>query len=408
MPANRVLLFYKSGASNINWCMLDKDNQRQGDMKTSQLASLAADTDANDYIVVFPGEDLSMRSVTVPRASGINAGQLIPNILEEGLVEDIEQLHFVSVRQGNDDQYSVCVVNKEKLAQCIQVLTGAGISAAVIIPEPLLIPWNQGQWVLVVDKETAMLRTTAASACKVTVAELNLLLPALIKEQGKPQSIELFTADDQASDIPLLSETGISIVRHEIEDKPKSWFKSIEPAILKYNLLNDFRHESLKRVKSFFGYRYALIFFVLAVVVMFSAQVYQYSRLVDQQARLDSSITETFKQTFPDVKRVIDPVVQAQQQLLKRQSSAKADGGFLELFYLLGSIVKADSSLQLTDFQYQNARMTFTISTQSISKVENLRVQLQRIATIKTQVLSTRNEDNQVIAKMRLTVKEGA
>lgn len=403
MATGRALLFYQPGSEHVHWCLLDKDNRREGAVNFSSIDKLANDVYGKEFILVFPGENVLIRPLTVPRASGVNPNQLIPNMLEENLVEDIDQLHFVPVR-GDDDQYMVSVVNRGKLIEAIQFFTDAGITLSAIIPEQLLLTVDEGRWKLLVDKNLAMLRDGDRTTCKITLAELELLLPALIREQGEPNGIDLLVGD-QADDISVPAGLTNLLNKTALDDRPFDWLKQVEAEALKHNLLDGFQHESLKRKSGFAAYRYAAVFFMLAILVMFTSQFWQYSRFSEQETQLSSSIDTLFRETFPEVKRVIDPVVQARQLLVKQQTTAKAGSSFLEIFYLLGNVVKADTTLSLKDFQYQNARMTFTIAAQSVAKVESLRVRLQRIGTIQTEVLSTRNEENQVIAKMRITAK---
>lgn len=403
MAAARALLFYRPGSDKVYWCLLDKDNLREGSVNASSIDKLADEVYGKEFILVFPGEDVLIRQLSVPRATGVNPAQLIPNMLEESLVEDIDQLHFVPTR-GEDDQYSVCVVNREKLIKAVQFFCDAGIALTAIIPEQLLLTVNGRRWKLLIDDDLAMLNTSEAFTCKMTLAELELLLPALIREKGEPQGIDLLV-HDHAEEVTALSGLTGSINKTLLSDQPFDWLKQLDADVFRHNLLNGFEHESLKPKSKFAAYRYAAVFFLLAVLLMFTSQFWQYSRFSEQETQLSSSIDTLFRQTFPEVKRVIDPVVQARQLLEKQQKTTSTGGGFLEIFYLLGNVVKADNTLSLRDFQYQNARMTFTIAAQSIAKVESLRVKLQRISTIQTEVLSTRNEENQVIAKMRITAK---
>jgi general secretion pathway protein L len=403
MAAGRALLFYRPGSEKVDWCLLDKDNLREGAFKSSSIDKLADDVYGKDFILAFPGEDVLIRQLSVPRAAGVNPAQLIPNLLEESLVEEIDQLHFVPVR-GEDDQYTVCIVNREKLISAIRFFSDAGISLSVIIPEQLLLTVNGDRWKLLIDNNLAMLKTSDNSACKVTLAELELLLPALFREKGEPEAIDLLV-NHHAEDMTVLSALTSPVNKTLLGDQPFDWLTQVDAQVFRHNLLNGFQHESLKAKSGFAAYRYAAVFFMLAILVMFTSQFWQYSRFSEQETQLSSSIDTLFRETFPQVKRVIDPVVQARQLMLKQQSTASVGSGFLEIFYLLGNVLKAEKSLLLKDFQYQNARMTFTIAAQSIAKVESLRVQLQRIGTIQTEVLSTRNEENQVIAKMRITAK---
>jgi len=96
MAAGRALLFYRPGSDKVDWCLLDKDNLREGAFKSSSIDKLADDVYGKELILAFPGEDVLIRQLSLPRATGVNPAQLIPNLLEESLVEDIEQLEKVT------------------------------------------------------------------------------------------------------------------------------------------------------------------------------------------------------------------------------------------------------------------------------------------------------------------------
>ena len=80
--------------------------------------------------------------------------------------------------QGPDEQWPVAVISRDYLASLLEMLSQAGLDVVQVIPEILVIPFNAGEYSVLVSREVALVRTGAASGFAVDSDNLGMLLAA--------------------------------------------------------------------------------------------------------------------------------------------------------------------------------------------------------------------------------------
>ena len=95
-------------------------------------------------------------------------------------------------------------------------------------------------------------------------------------------------------------------------------------------------------------------------------------------ATIEAQTTSLFKQTFPEVKRLVNIKVQAEQQLvdLKKQSIKKG-GKFMPLLYQTGEVITANPGLEIRQLDYINEILQVQLNATDISQVEQVKQQLE-------------------------------
>jgi general secretion pathway protein L len=95
---------------------------------------------ANEVVAVVPWQVMSWHRVTLPPGIGSRLSAVLPNLLEEQLLQDTKDLHCVlapdaalAIRQGGPVTVAVCA--KAWLRQVLAPLQAAGIQVQRIVPE---------------------------------------------------------------------------------------------------------------------------------------------------------------------------------------------------------------------------------------------------------------------------------
>src|SRR5207249_4514431 len=113
----------------------------------------------NDILIVtLPGEDILATQVKLPKASRSSLKKAIPFALEEQLLTDIENLHFVLGDFDEQGTLQLLVVDKNYLEQEISSLEAAGITPNCILPDYLAIAWQPRQWSMVILDNKVLVR----------------------------------------------------------------------------------------------------------------------------------------------------------------------------------------------------------------------------------------------------------
>ena len=105
---------------------------------------------AADYTLVIPADKCLLTTIPVAKHEVRLLRKTLPWVLEERLLEPAETQHF-AIGDIRDDRAAVCVINSSWLASVLTELSSAGITPTAVVPEILLLPWQQGQISVVVQ-----------------------------------------------------------------------------------------------------------------------------------------------------------------------------------------------------------------------------------------------------------------
>lgn len=189
MSENQSLLRIRDGS--LYWL-----EPGQGDVAVEDdaLERLRVALAQRNHQIVFaaPGEDVRLLEVSVTREERRHLDQALPFMLEEQLSEDIEGLHFARGKyHGNELQ--VAVVSEDCMGEW-QAQLGDLPPMLPWIPEPLLLPWQNGEWTVVLDGDRALLRLGPGRGACIEFSHLPLLLSSLGGQA--PDRVVVYAPDD--------------------------------------------------------------------------------------------------------------------------------------------------------------------------------------------------------------------
>ena len=105
------------------------------------------------------------------------------------------------------------------------------------------------------------------------------------------------------------------------------------------------------------------------------------NRYWQQQAELSAVESQTlslFKQTFPEVKRLVNIKVQADQALIDlRKNSASQGSLFMSLLYQTGIVLNANPSYKLQQLDFINDLLQIQLTVPDSNQLEQLKQQLE-------------------------------
>ena len=134
-----------------------------------------------------PGFDARLLSLPVTAAEKKHINRSLPFMLEEDVAVDIEDLHFAHCALDKDS-LAVAVCARERMDTWREMLEEfPGISQW--LPEPLLLPWREGEWCLVVEADTLILRCGPCNGFTIERDMLAPVLAALLAEREQPQAV---------------------------------------------------------------------------------------------------------------------------------------------------------------------------------------------------------------------------
>lgn len=378
--AERLLIIPESGApGHYRWLRLDAEprGEQHGDIEA--LASAALGLDA---ILLLPAAMVLLTEVELPVKHPGQIKQALPFALEDRLAEDVENYHLAWFRQPNR-KLAVAAVAKQALSDCLAPLRQAGINPAAAYPETLLLPHRDGECSVAVSAGQAVFRYGAWLGGGVDAAGLPLVLEALRLEAADCRALRIYGDAGLAAWADKMNW----VYSEQALDEVLPWLAGQLDAVSGFNLLTG--SYATKPATAGESKRWLPVvgLLLLALAVQWGWQVKLNRQLRAEVESLDSQTQALFRQTFPDIKRIVNVKVQAEQRLqaLTKQHQAGGDE-FLGMLHAAGQALSTDSGLQLRALSFADKVLRLRVSAGDSARLEALLQALRNDWSVKQQI----------------------
>jgi general secretion pathway protein L len=117
---------------------------------------------------------------------------------------------------------------------------------------------------------------------------------------------------------------------------------------------------------------------VFTALLQMGFLVYNYSQKKSELAVLETQTQNLFKQTFPEVKRIVNIKVQADQALMELRKNTNSKGSsFMSLLYETGEVLNANVGYKLKQLDFLNDQLQIQLTIPDISQVDQIKQQLE-------------------------------
>jgi len=406
----RVLQDTQSAGFSVEWVDCDANKKGTRNIRVSSVEEFNQMATGKEVVFIYPGERVLLRSVNIPGSWKLKLAQVLPFALEDEIADELSEVHISHTKLSGSDSIPVAITNKQILEQYIQQLEENYHPHKYLLPESLLLPCKDGVLSIFCQGNSVTLKYGMFEGCTIHSELTETVITKILAESQHSHIEKAFVWGDQdgsisrllaSSDTGLVVETGIDQV-----DQFTGFFDiaNLDKTVLGMNLLQG-RSKSTQGGSNWFMPKNvaAAVMLVLAVVLLIGSQGYHYLQLKEQNDTLQAQIQQSFKKAFPEVKRMVDPLVQARQKLqnIRSKSSAQNDQ-FMDMLYLLGDQLRQDSAISLVNVEYVSGRMDVLINTDAIVDVEQLAFNLSSDSHFNAEILSTKTSDDGVQARMKI------
>lgn len=351
---------------------------------------------AHGVVFAVPGGEARLLELAVSPEERKHLGASLPFMLEESLSDSIDGVHFARMPLDRD-HYAVAVVDRQSMQNWQEIL-GEFAGLVPWIPEPLLLPWSPGEWTLVLEKDSALLRYGRSLGTRIEKALLPMLLETL-GEESPAESVIVY-GQDEAADLALLAPLGAV---------SKQWRKGgLASALLLHdraetgiNLLQGEFAPQLPYARWWSQWRKVAALVLVALSIHLLSGWLDLRRLERENLVLRTEIQSVYRQVNPR-----GAVVDAQKQLQRQLDSLRGGGTgttFTGLLAPLGALFSPNSGLVLASLSYsqRNAELRVNLLAANFADVEALRVALEAAGYIASLESSSRSGDR-VRARLRI------
>lgn len=403
--ANRLLVKLITGDStSMQVSEIDKHGRASGQTSLISIEELAKLGKRQELVVVMPGENVLLREAVLPQGRSVNANNVVPWILEDELVEDIDQLHFVAAKKENNT-VAVAISNVEAIRQQLNPLIEHSLFARFVIPEPLLLPLDNDGWSVMQQDDQVLFRCGDYDGGKVSADLFEIVASSLLDEtdHDRLKTMRVWEAEGSDRLSRFFELRGFQVNRQDLPVNGLLDAAEVTGTACRLNLLDRLQVKGQSSGNSKKYFIAAIVILGLAFMVWLGDQAMQYQQLKQKQSQIAEASETAFRNAFPQVKRVVDPVVQAKQQLEKRQGLSDSDNkGFLSLMYYFGEELKNNRKLKLTSVQYRKEQLSIRLLADSITTVETLKNNLENKKRLQVEILSTTTQDKDIDTRLRI------
>lgn len=386
------LAWYPPGASDEpRW--LDSDADRE------QLMALCREQGAPCFAV--PGADVRLLRLDVSAQEKKHISKSLPFMLEEEVATDIEDIHF-SCATLDKTQLAVALCAREKMLQWQTQLTDyPGIRQW--LPEPLLLPWQRGEWCLVREGDNTVVRTGQCEGFSVEIELLPQMLAAALRGQEAPQAI-IYYGQQQEADVELLP----TALRDRVQWRRGNFYS----ALMLSDVSSGDNPDTINLLQGEFGVRLPLrrwwrewravaMVFGVAVCLHLVATYSDYLKLKQDNLALRAAVEQSYRQAYPR-----GAVVDAEKQLRRQLSALRGSGqasGFISLMDRVGAVIAGSAGTSIATINYtdKGGEMRMNIVATDFEAVERVREQINK-SGLKAVMESSSVQGDQVRARLRV------
>lgn len=393
MPAPLCFFRFVS-ADEAEWLRPD------GEVQRGPLADLSSQSDGARQILVAPGEAVTLHRLALPSRKRSTWARAVPFALEDYLVEDIETLHFALGGAVDGGYLPVAVVDRILLSAWLETCDQAGLTPAAVVPDSLLLPWQNDEWSVLLEARRALVRTGRWEGFATERDNLALLLAQALAEAGetKPRCLRVWGAPATE-----LAETEVELSPEDTPIEPLALFASgYQPATV-LNLLQGGYSRQAHWGRWLRPWRAAAALVGMTLLVQIAGQVYDHWRLQREVTALRTEIERTFKDALPEATRIVNPKVQMETRL--RELAPSGGSGFLELLYQGAQPLAHFPNVTLRGLGYRDGQLDLALEGGDPAVLDRLRQQFERQPGLRMDMRTTQREGQM---ESKITVKRAS
>lgn len=362
-----LLIDFTTSTQSVNWVRFEGNKHLSSGTDTlSNLVELSS----NCQVVVWvPSDELTFTTITVPVGQTRHLDTIIPNLLEEEVAADIDELHFSVSKVSAEGQVNLAIIEKVVLEDWLNLFAEAGLTPNALLPDIYSLPMKENTWSMNIENNVCLLRTSPQLGHVFDVNNLAFMYQMISGDTQPNITAYTSTMIDKVQELPIeFAET-----LDKLAALPNA-------TVLEMNLLQgDFRPQSsLSR----YWKQWKTVAILAAVVLGLHL-----SNVVGETWQLNQQITQTksevkalFHRTFPQEKRLVNVKAQTVQNIQALQAQQN-DAGFLMLLQDIAPALQQMSNVSLSRINYERelSEIRLDVKAQQYNELEQLKTKIEQL-----------------------------
>lgn len=318
--------------------------------------------------LLIPSADVLLTRTLLATTNSRQLKQALPFALEENLVGDVEDQHFVWQSEATG-MYAVAVIDRARLKEWMQVLKQQKLRAKAILPDIFALPYVEGIPTVWVKDGQAWVRTGAYSGFSCPAMSLPLLVDSLFEEDRLERNLRLYS--DQATEW----QQRFAIV---LETQPNAVLQKSLQAGMGLNLLNGYQDESMSNFsRNWRRWKVAAVLALFCGTVWAGIQGMAIWQMSQQLEAAEQQNLALFREVFPNIKdvKVVDvrSRVKSEMKLLTVDGNPSTDKvSLLPYLTMLGKVFQQEQGLKITEIRARDGRLSVVFETPDLQAIERI------------------------------------
>lgn len=385
----------------ISWLIYSAQEQEiiaSGTLPNAQaITELTTKASDRKVIVFVNASDVSLHALNVPAKSQRMMRQAAPYMIEEELAQEVEDMFF-AYGEVTDDSENNCYLAGVERAQMLNWQTwlhDANIHTDTIIPDALALPSNDNQWSMLSLDNQVMIRQNLWQAMTLDQGLVEHVLAPCLQDENVTLATYSpfdFTVQETVCSVePQLEELPLALLAKYYHEAPVNLLQG--EFQVKLTKTNHKQHWLI--AASIAG------FALVTHLVMTAVSLYQVNQ---EQAATEQAIIATYKQAFPDARRVSASNVRSQMnRKLDELGAGSKDASFLALLDKIQPAFASVPQLKPESVKYDGKRneLRLTAVAQNYQAFDQFKAALEKLK-LEVSIGSQNNQGEQVVGSMSI------
>ena len=382
-------------AAPFNYVVTDSRGREKKRGQLNDLAEAGSIKGRGQKIGVIPGQYVNCRSVALPTNNKKKIEAILPNALEETFVGDIDDLFFRLIGPTNQPTKQALVVDRGQIKSLVNALAAAKFRLDQMVPDFAFMPdhANADYGAIFDGSGYVYLRQGPFDRKKIRQPLIGLWLESTppSKDQSIAQLLDQRIQTIACNEEGALRRLGLSsdanILPWSSGQSWPDWIEKNHRNLPQFNLLQG-EYTPSHRARNYGGLKFSLLVCLVAALLKIASDGYHYLGLINENARLDQDIKTLFSDTFPDVKRIVNPKVQMRNKIAELQNTGQDQDDFLALLSLVAPVA-AQQRLEFESIDFRQDELVFTCLFSNFSALNRFHQQLQTLAGLEIRLDSS-------------------
>ncbi len=402
-----LIVHYKPGQqSSMQYWVMGGGQHPSITLGHGSLEDLQAIARGKKVTILIDAHYTTLESVNIPSKNRSKQLQAIPYAMEDSLAEDIEDTHFAPGR-ADESKVPVIAIKRKLLQQTLDIFKQQQIHVDTITADSVALPGSSKQWCILLDEDSALIKTGESQAHCCDRQNLVVILQALLYQNlTAPDSIRYYYKENDTEAESLLADIDITVNAQSYKNHALEIFvvnlNQSQPINLLQGEFAQKRGDNtwLQPWKSVAAVASIWIILQLGYDSMLASQLEVKNQLLSKQ------IEKEFKRAMPGAKKMTNMKKRVERRLneLKFGGSAGNKNGFLQILSKVSPVLSESDRHKIKAAVYRNNYIDIDLTAKSLQDIEKIKDKLASIPGIKT-VLSTTVEKDSVSGRLRLEAK---